>query len=204
MSERRTRPGRVSLMRTAVGLMGEHGYEGTSTRDIAAAAGVSVAAIYHHFPSKLDLLREFLHEAHDVVNGRVAREIEVAGPSAVEKLDAAVRTLIWSNLHDDWARRAALVSWREHGRLDETDQRLIAKKRRQLVDLVDAVVEQGVADGEMHTDDPALVASAIVTLCITAVDPFAEKPPTMARVTADTQRLARTLTGADQATPTTK
>ena len=41
---------------------------------------MSVAALYHHFPSKLDLLREFLHEAHDVVNGRVAREIEVAGP----------------------------------------------------------------------------------------------------------------------------
>ena len=60
-------------MRTAIGLMGEEGYEGTSTRDIAAAAGVSVAALYHHFPSKLDLLREFLHEAHDVVNGRVAR-----------------------------------------------------------------------------------------------------------------------------------
>src|SRR4051795_10850900 len=150
MPERRARPGRVSLMRTAIGLMGEEGYEGTSTRDIAAAAGGSVAALYHHLPSKLDLLREFLHEAHDVVNGRVAREIEVAGPEAVDRLDAAVRTLIWSNLHDDWARKAALVSWREHGRLDQTDRRLIAKKRRQLVDLVDAVIERGIAEDEMR------------------------------------------------------
>ena len=109
-------------------------------------------------------------------------------------IDAAVNTLIWSNLHDDWARRAALVSWREAGRLEATDQRLIAKKRRQLVDLVEAVVEQGVTDGDMRTDDPALAASAIVTLCISSVDPFAEKPPTMAKVIADTQRLARTIT----------
>ncbi|MBV9953181.1 MAG: helix-turn-helix transcriptional regulator, partial [Acidimicrobiia bacterium] len=50
-----SRPGRVSLMRTAISLMGEHGYEGTSTRSIAEAAGVSVAALYYHFPSKLDL-----------------------------------------------------------------------------------------------------------------------------------------------------
>jgi AcrR family transcriptional regulator len=180
-------------MRTAIGLMGEEGYEGTSTRDIAAAAGVSVAALYHHFPSKLDLLREFLHEAHDVVNGRVAREIEVAGPRAVDRLDAAVRTLIWSNLHDDWARKAALVSWREHGRLDQTDQRLIAKKRRQLIDLVEEVVETGVADGDMATEEPRLVASAIVTLCVTVVDPFAEPQSSMAKVIASTQRLARTL-----------
>jgi AcrR family transcriptional regulator len=103
MEERRTRPGRVSLMRTAVALMGEHGYEGTSTRDIAGAAGVSVAALYYHFPSKLDLLREFLHEAHDVVVGRVEREIAAAGPTARAKLDAAVATLVWSNIHDSWA-----------------------------------------------------------------------------------------------------
>ena len=70
--EARKRPGRVQLMRTAVALMGEQGYDGTSTRDIAAAAGVSVAALYYHFPSKLDLLREFLHEAHDIVLARAS------------------------------------------------------------------------------------------------------------------------------------
>jgi len=186
-------------MRTAIGLMGEEGYEGTSTRDIAAAAGVSVAALYHHFPSKLDLLREFLYEAHDVVNGRVAREIEVAGPRAVDRLDAAVSTLIWSNLHDDWARKAALVSWREHGRLDGIDQRLIAKKRRLLIDMVDEVIAGGVAEGAMHTDDPRLAASAIVTLCVTVVDPFAEPQASMAKVIASTQHLAHTLAGVDPA-----
>ena len=114
----------------------------------------------------------------------------------MDRLDAAVRTLIWSNLHDDWARKAALVSWREHGRLDQTDQRLIAKKRRQLVDLVESVIDRGVSDGEMHTDDARLAASAIVTLCVTVVDPFAEPEPSMAKVIESTQRLARTLAGA--------
>src|SRR3546814_8407792 len=92
-------------MRTAVGLMAEKGYEGTSTRDIASAAGVSVAALYYHFPSKLDLLREFLHEAHEVVLARLAKELDAAGPDPLARLDVAVATLIWSNLHDEWADR---------------------------------------------------------------------------------------------------
>ena len=45
------------MMRAAVTVMGEDGYEGASMRDIAARAGVSVAALYYHFPSKQDLLR---------------------------------------------------------------------------------------------------------------------------------------------------
>jgi len=196
MEERRTRPGRVSLMRSAIGLMGAQGYEGTSTRDIAAAAGVSVAALYYHFPSKLDLLREFLHEAHDVVLGRVAREIELAGPSARARLDAAVAALVWSNIHDAWARQAALVAWREHARLDEPDQRIIAKKRLQLVDLLQGVVEDGVAVGEFHTAEPRAVARAVLTLCVSVIDPFADAPPPMARVIEIQQGLAAALAGA--------
>ncbi|MEZ5255873.1 MAG: helix-turn-helix domain-containing protein [Ilumatobacteraceae bacterium] len=54
---KQVRPGKDAILRAAVRVMGEQGYEGASTRDMAAAAGVSVAALYHHFPSKHDLLR---------------------------------------------------------------------------------------------------------------------------------------------------
>src|SRR3546814_11309935 len=120
-------------MRTAVGLMAEKGYEGTSTRDIASAAGVSVAALYYHFPSKLDLLREFLHEAHEVVLARLAKELDAAGPDPLARLDVAVATLIWSNLHDEWAKQAAQVSWPEHGRLDAADRAVLATPIERMV-----------------------------------------------------------------------
>ena len=194
----RARPGRVSLMRTAIALMGEQGYEGTSTRDIANAAGVSVAALYYHFPSKLDLLREFLHEAHDVVVGRVGREIAAAGPSARAKLDAAVEALVWSNVHDAWARQAALVAWREHGRLDLPDQKLITKKRQQLVELIQGVLEQGMEAGELTTTEPRDVARAVLTLCISVADPLGEAPASLSRTIELHQRLAATLAGAEE------
>lgn len=193
--ERQKRPGRVALMRTAVALMGERGYDGTSTRDIAAAADVSVAALYYHFPSKLDLLREFLHEAHDVVLARLEREIAEAGPAPRDRLDAAVATLLWSNLHDDWAQLAAQVAWREHGRLDEPDRRKIVAKREQMVDRIEQVLRAGVADGSFTTADPREVARAVLTLCTTIVEPHAAMHRPLAAAIALHQRFAAALAG---------
>jgi AcrR family transcriptional regulator len=191
--EVRRRPGRVQLMRTAVALMGDKGYDGTSTRDIAAAAGVSVAALYYHFPSKLDLLREFLHEAHDIVLARVARAVEQAGPDARERLAAAVQALVWSNIHDDFAKLAATVAWRENGRLEAAEQEAIAAKRVEMMDVLEAVIVDGVAQGAFSTTDPRPVASAVLTLCISVVDPLPEMGASLDDVIELHQRLAAAL-----------
>jgi AcrR family transcriptional regulator len=183
-------------MRIAVARMGERGYDGTSTRDIAAAAGVSVAALYYHFPSKLDLLREFLHEAHDVVLARLEREIDEAGPDPRHRLDAAVATLLWSNLHDDWAQSAARVAWREHGRLAGPDQRKIAAKREQMVDRIEQVLRAGAAGGSFATTEPREVARAVLTLCTTIVEPYAAMNRSLPEAIALYQRFAATLAGA--------
>ena len=187
------RPGRVQLMRTAVALMGEQGYDGTSTRDIASAAGVSVAALYYHFPSKLDLLREFLHEAHDIVLARVERAVDTAPADARARLDAAVQVLVWSNVHDEFARQAATVAWREHGRLEASEQGSIAAKRVKMVDVVEAVIVAGVDQGVFTTTDPRPVASAVLTLCISVTDPLPEMGASLDDVIELHQRLAAAL-----------
>ena len=51
------------ILDTAERLFGEHGYAGTSLRQIIAEAGVNLAAIHYHFGNKeelLELLRAFL------------------------------------------------------------------------------------------------------------------------------------------------
>lgn len=44
------------LLRTAVQLFSEHGFKGTSIRDIARSLGISVSNMYHYFETKEDLL----------------------------------------------------------------------------------------------------------------------------------------------------
>jgi AcrR family transcriptional regulator len=48
------------ILETAERLCGERGLESVSIRDIAKAANVSIAVIYHHFGSKSNLLRTLL------------------------------------------------------------------------------------------------------------------------------------------------
>ncbi|GAA4557877.1 TetR/AcrR family transcriptional regulator [Pseudonocardia xishanensis] len=49
---------RRALLDAARSLMGEHGVEGTSTRDVAARAGVNQALVYRYFGSKDNLVAE--------------------------------------------------------------------------------------------------------------------------------------------------
>ncbi|HET9610991.1 MAG TPA: TetR/AcrR family transcriptional regulator [Acidimicrobiales bacterium] len=193
MPSRRERPGKVAILRAAVEVMGEAGYEGASIRDMASRAGVSVAALYYHFPSKRDLLREFLEESHDVVLARIDRHLRDLGPAAgpVARLDEIVGTLVASLVHDEFAQLAANVAWREHIRLDPAARAGIDGKRRRLLDLVADTVADGVAAGEMAAAEPREAARAIVTLATTIVEPYREMRRPMPEVIALYQRFAR-------------
>ncbi len=62
---RRGRPGydQQSLLTVAVGAFNRYGYEATSMGMLADELGISKSAIYHHVPSKGDLLRLALDHA---------------------------------------------------------------------------------------------------------------------------------------------
>lgn len=71
-SERRTgAETRAEILRVAVALFTEKGYEATSTRDISSALGITKSALYYHFPSKeaivASLVEERRHEVDDLV-----------------------------------------------------------------------------------------------------------------------------------------
>lgn len=62
---KRGRPGhdQASVLRAAVEVFNKHGYEAASMGLLAEALGISKSAIYHHVPSKEELLRLALEEA---------------------------------------------------------------------------------------------------------------------------------------------
>ena len=190
---RRERPGKAAIMRAAVTVMGQDGYEGASMRDMAARAGVSVAALYYHFPSKHDLLHEFLDEAYDVVIARLERRLAAADPAPFAQLDTVVATLVWSYLHDEFAQMAANVALRDHGRLDAPERTLIVAKRARLLAITETVIADGVAAGTFFVDDAREAARVVVTLCSSLVEPFPNMGRSLAEVIALYQRFARAI-----------
>ena len=75
------------LLDAGTALFAEHAYEEISMRQIAQAAGVSKALLYHYFPSKLDLFKAAVAEAAQTLT----RLIEPSGSgSPLEQLTASL------------------------------------------------------------------------------------------------------------------
>jgi TetR/AcrR family transcriptional regulator len=61
---------RRQLLESALDLFAKKGFEGTTTKEIAAAAGVTEAIIFRHFPTKQDLYSAVIGYKHE--SGEVA------------------------------------------------------------------------------------------------------------------------------------
>ncbi|MCR2806411.1 TetR/AcrR family transcriptional regulator [Paenibacillus soyae] len=51
-------------MTAVIDLVAEHGYNGVSTKEIAASAGVNEVTLFRHFGNKLNLLEKAFHHFH--------------------------------------------------------------------------------------------------------------------------------------------
>ena len=68
----------------------ERGYHGTTIRQIAGRAGVSVPGLYHHFPSKLALLERLIDDTMDDLVATTAAALSEAGGEPAERFVAVV------------------------------------------------------------------------------------------------------------------
>jgi len=92
---RRGRPGYSleSLLDVAVAVFNERGYEATSMDELATRLGVTKSAIYHHVPSKVELLRLALDRALDALFAVTEEPGAVTGP-AIDRLEHVVRASV--------------------------------------------------------------------------------------------------------------
>ncbi|MDJ0355106.1 TetR/AcrR family transcriptional regulator [Paenarthrobacter sp. PH39-S1] len=92
---KRGRPGydQQSVLRISVEVFNKHGYEATSMGVLADYLGISKSAIYHHVPSKEDLLRLALEEALGGLEGILAEPGAAAG-AADARLEFVLRRTV--------------------------------------------------------------------------------------------------------------
>ncbi len=82
---------RRAIVDAAVPLFARDGFAGTTTRELAAAAGVSEALLFRHFPSKQSLYREILARACE---GDPAYEKLATLPPSTATLVGIVRFMV--------------------------------------------------------------------------------------------------------------
>lgn len=93
MSEEPSTERRVRIVDVAQDLFAEHGFEAVSMRDIASAAGVSLALLTYHFGTKDRLYREIFARQKAVLEARVAH-LRAVDPAAEDRLDLIVAAFV--------------------------------------------------------------------------------------------------------------
>ena len=150
------------LVLAAVEAFATRGFHGTTTRDIASAAGMSPAALYVHHRSKEDLLHLISRTGH-LRTLALVREAVASADEPVGQLVALVRAFV--RHHAEGHTTARIVNY-ELAALSVEHYAEIAEIRRAIEQVMRAVVEAGVAAGAFHTREPHMTALALLSLGI--------------------------------------
>jgi AcrR family transcriptional regulator len=85
---------RASLLEATEACLIEAGFAGTTTTEVAHRAGVSLGALLHHFPTKVDLLIAAVRRAFDARLSEYRKAVADL-PEGSDRIDAGV-DLLWS------------------------------------------------------------------------------------------------------------
>ena len=148
---------RGKLLSAAARLFRSHGFDRTTVRDIAREVGIQSGSLFHHFPTKEDILFAVMVEVIRFNTARLQGAIEGLS-EPVAQLRALVRSELQSIVGDTGEAMSVLVyEWRC---LSEVHQRETLALRAVYEQLWLTVLEQLRAAGRLH-DDAALVRRLI-------------------------------------------
>lgn len=153
---------RGRLVSAAVESFASKGFHGTTTRDIASAAGMSPAALYVHHRSKEELLFEISKAGHERTLALVDDAL-ASSDDPVEQLLAVVRGF---TVHHARGHTSARIVNYELAALTPEHLEEIAGIRRAIEQRVRGLVDSGVRSGAFRTSNPPMTSLALLSLGI--------------------------------------
>jgi TetR/AcrR family transcriptional regulator, cholesterol catabolism regulator len=135
---------REGIVKAAVVLFSQQGFEATSLQDVADQAGVTKGAVYHYFKEKPDLLV--------AIHGRfVERQLATLqaileeNASAAEQLSRIIEELAAN--HDAYHDEVEIFD-RERKQLVQPKFESVRAQRAQVEQMIDDVISRGIETGE--------------------------------------------------------
>jgi AcrR family transcriptional regulator len=150
---------RAAILETAARLICEKGYEGTSIQDIADAAGLTKAGLYHHIRSKEHLLLEIQNYGMDVFEEKVLHQVEgIADP--LERLKTCMEKNI-KLVTEGWSKEVTIIL-HEHATLTGEARAHINARKKRYVRFLETSFGDAVRQGRIRTVNPKVAAFAFL------------------------------------------
>ncbi|MPY56381.1 TetR/AcrR family transcriptional regulator [Streptomyces spongiae] len=149
------------ILDAAAALFIEGGYEGTSVSSIAKSTGMTAAALYWHFPSKIDILFAVLER--DVREGYAEVEKAVRSQEPRQRLREYVDAFVRQQIREAETRNfsySTLIS-----SLPQELRQEMLKLGAPYIDLLRGILTSGREAGVFEFADVRVTAFAISTMC---------------------------------------
>lgn len=139
-----------------------NGYHGTSIREIATESGLSVAGLYHHYPSKAAILETMCEVAmQELLAG--LQQAKEASRDPLDRFNRIISCLL--QFHAEFGD-IAFVTYSEIRSLEPVPRERHLQSRREVQSFVTEAVEEGNAAGVFTTSYPRHAARAITNICL--------------------------------------
>ncbi|QPP07750.1 TetR/AcrR family transcriptional regulator [Streptomyces bathyalis] len=145
-----------SLLKVAVEVFIERGYDGTSMEHLSQAAGISKSSIYHHVRGKEELLRRAINRALSGLFG-VLDEPRAREGRAIDRLEHVTRRTV-EVLMAELPYVTLLL--RVRGNTDT--ERWAMARRREFDHRVSELLKRAVADGDLRGDVEVRLATRLL------------------------------------------
>lgn len=150
---------RESILEAALRLFRKRGFEKTTMRDIAKAAGVAASAAYYYFPSKEAIVLAYYERTQDA-HAELAR----AGMKRAHTLEGRLRAVLHAKI-DSMAHDRKLLSALFRSIGDPTSElSIFASKTRRVRDESIALFAEAIAPEELPADLKRTLALAFWSL----------------------------------------
>ena len=169
------------ILEAAAQIFSQKGYHGTSMQDIALAVDLQKASLYHHVPSKQEILFELLSQGLEILTDRVIEAIQEPVP-ADEKLRKAMCAYL-STLTEYQDLAAVLIL--EHRSLEPEYQKRHIPQRDRFEEIWRDLILEGKQAGIFSCEHPSLSARAVLGVLNWTVTWFKSEGPMSAEHIAD-------------------
>lgn len=157
---------KLQILRVAVSLFSQRGFGGTTTKEIAQAAGVSEAMVFRHFATKQELYSEILD--HKACSGDSMNPEQMVAEALKQKDDRAVFERLALGALDHHESDPEFQRLLLHAALEghELAEMFFEKFIRRVYELLGNYIAERQRDGAMVKVDPAIVIRSFIGMII--------------------------------------
>ncbi|MFC3932156.1 TetR/AcrR family transcriptional regulator [Streptococcus dentapri] len=159
------------IKQAALSLFAEKGYQKTKMSDIVDVTALSKGAVYHHFKSKKEILRQLMMDEMNELN----QQLELLASQTYQSAKKRLINLVDNLITNQSLQKLTTINWAE--KVPFGLLRTLRNTVNHLTPYVEWMIEQGNQQGEFNCPYPFETASVFLILVDVWLDPIIAEDP---------------------------